>query len=445
MSTEPVGEEYVLQDGEGLIDIRGDGFDSGLLVAGEPVAFSWSDCEGSIAQYLVRSRETADLSQRLRALRHVAGGGLDPDAPLAPQIRPLLALLRNGTYRLGYTTSFGPYDVIAYDERFSYAEDRDSFYPLDGVLITTQPSDSLRRDRIDSFCQRISAGKRPIVFVAGVAGGYASFVLDGHHKLQAYRELQLPPAVLSIVKETEDPIALEDGIRMLGPSERYRKDYRRVKQQHGSIVTESDWLSCTAPWKMVHYTRKRSSDRKRRLVLCACCRRLWRSRTVPWMTEPCRRAIEVAERFADGLAGPDELAEACRAADSARGGNGARGIDVDARRMTADACRPTVEAAPALSGEQDWVIGLMRDVFGNPFRLVAVEPGWRTQTVLALAQAASEVRVLPEGLLDTARLVILADALEEAGCDNSDLLLHLRSPGQHVRGCWGLDLILGRD
>src|SRR5215510_2102697 len=101
-------EEYLLEDGEGLIDVRGDNFDSGLLVGGRPVAFYWSDCEGSIAQYLVRSSDTTDLSGRLRALRHVAGGGLDPRAPLAPQVRPLLALFTPGTYRLTYVPALGP-------------------------------------------------------------------------------------------------------------------------------------------------------------------------------------------------------------------------------------------------------------------------------------------------------------------------------------------------
>src|SRR5262245_36995870 len=103
MSNGVVREQYVLEDAEGLLDIRGDGFDCALTLAGLPVAFFWSDCAGSIAQYLVRSRDTAGLSERLRTLRNVAAGSLDPDAPLAPQIRPLLALFTNGTYLLTYT------------------------------------------------------------------------------------------------------------------------------------------------------------------------------------------------------------------------------------------------------------------------------------------------------------------------------------------------------
>jgi hypothetical protein len=64
--------------------------------------------------------------------------------------------------------------------------------------------------------------------------------------------------------------------------------------------------------------------------------------------------------------------------------------------------------------------------------------------VVRLAQAAYEERQMPAGTLDNTRLAVLADALEEAGCDNADILAHCRSGGEHVRGCWVVDLILGK-
>jgi hypothetical protein len=87
---------------------------------------------------------------------------------------------------------------------------------------------------------------------------------------------------------------------------------------------------------------------------------------------------------------------------------------------------------------------LLRCIFGNPFRPVFARPAWRTGQVVALAQAAHDQRELPAGALDIARLAVLADALEEAGCTNSDIFDHLRGPGPHVRGCWAVDLILGK-
>jgi hypothetical protein len=86
---------------------------------------------------------------------------------------------------------------------------------------------------------------------------------------------------------------------------------------------------------------------------------------------------------------------------------------------------------------------LLRDIFGNPFRPVILDPAWRTADVLTLARAAYDERPLPAGTLDPARLALLTDALEEAGCSNTDILGHLRSPGPHIRGCWALDLVLG--
>src|SRR5262249_31573220 len=64
--------------------------------------------------------------------------------------------------------------------------------------------------------------------------------------------------------------------------------------------------------------------------------------------------------------------------------------------------------------------------------------------VAALARAAYEGRLLPAGVLEPACLAVLADALEDAGCADAELLGHLRSPGPHVRGCWALDAVLGK-
>jgi hypothetical protein len=86
----------------------------------------------------------------------------------------------------------------------------------------------------------------------------------------------------------------------------------------------------------------------------------------------------------------------------------------------------------------------LRDIFGNPFRPVTLSPARQPPQVVALAQAAYDNRHLPAGTLEPARLAVLADALEDAGCDNAELLGHLRGPGPHVRGCWVVDLLTGR-
>jgi hypothetical protein len=88
---------------------------------------------------------------------------------------------------------------------------------------------------------------------------------------------------------------------------------------------------------------------------------------------------------------------------------------------------------------------LLRDVVGNPFRPTpTLEPHLLTPDIQALAYGAYDHRLLPSGHLDPARLAVLSDALEEAGCADSELLAHLRSPGPHIRGCFAVDAILGK-
>jgi hypothetical protein len=91
---------------------------------------------------------------------------------------------------------------------------------------------------------------------------------------------------------------------------------------------------------------------------------------------------------------------------------------------------------------------LLRDILGNPpFRSVVLDPAWlawKDSTIPKMAQVVYEDRDLPSGHLDNHRLAVLADALEDAGCDNASLTGHLRSEGPHARGCHVLDAILGR-
>ncbi|MBA4192079.1 MAG: hypothetical protein C0467_29220 [Planctomycetaceae bacterium] len=87
---------------------------------------------------------------------------------------------------------------------------------------------------------------------------------------------------------------------------------------------------------------------------------------------------------------------------------------------------PTGEAPP-----------LLRELFGNPFRPVTVDPSWLTSTVNALAEGIYAYRAFD-------RMPILADALQDAACDNDEVLAHCRGPGSHVRGCFVVDLLLGK-
>ncbi len=90
------------------------------------------------------------------------------------------------------------------------------------------------------------------------------------------------------------------------------------------------------------------------------------------------------------------------------------------------------------TAEQAAQANFLRDIFGNPFRPVPFSPSWRTDTTVSLARGMYESR-------DFGAMPILADALQDAGCDNADVLGHCREPGAHVRGCWVVDLVLGME
>jgi hypothetical protein len=198
----------------------------------------------------------------------------------------------------------------------------------------------------------------------------------------------------------------------------------------------------------------RVSDRKLRLFGCACVRRLW-----PLLADVrARRAVEVAERFADGGASRVELHaaqegawlvahEAARAARTP--GDTEGDAPWDAARAAAWTADPDAwEAARHSSGNAGWDVpaavraDLLRDVLHDPFRPPPAPPErgwltWRGGTVAQLARV-----VYDEGRFDD--LPVLADALEEAGCADAVVLGHCRR-GDHARGCWVIDLLLRRE
>jgi hypothetical protein len=204
-------------------------------------------------------------------------------------------------------------------------------------------------------------------------------------------------------------------------------------------VTEADWLACTDdPYSMLNYLGKRVSSRKARLLACACFRR-----KTPALKKWEQQIVDIAERFADGLASPEALQQA---QDQSVGKSGVAWVTMDMDYWTA------VEAARAAGEWRDESeqCSLVRDIFGNPYRPLPPKKGkrqwndklavwlkWNDGTVVKLALSIYDDRVFD-------RLPILADALEEAGCSDSDILSHCRSGGEHVRGCWVVNLLLGK-
>jgi hypothetical protein len=222
-------------------------------------------------------------------------------------------------------------------------------------------------------------------------------------------------------------------------------------------MDEEEWLECPDPDEMLRFVREKVSERTLRLFACACCRRIWDRIT----EDSSRRAVRISELYADGRAPFKELHAAFVAADKifSNSLHHVRNWHAnDAARLAAhlemrglsDGTATAAAMAGASGGGDYWkqYAGekghqciLLREIFGNPFRSVEVDPSWlawNSGIVPKLAHAIYEDRTFD-------RLPILADALEEAGCDNADILSHLRGPEPHVRGCWVVDLILGKE
>ncbi len=97
---------------------------------------------------------------------------------------------------------------------------------------------------------------------------------------------------------------------------------------------------------------------------------------------------------------------------------------------------PSAALAAATAAQNPVMRGVVWEVVGNPFRAAHFSREWRTDTAVSLARQMYDAR-------EFSAMPILADALQDAGCDDEELLAHCRSDVAHVRGCWAVDLVLG--
>jgi hypothetical protein len=162
--------------------------------------------------------------------------------------------------------------------------------------------------------------------------------------------------------------------------------------------------------------------------------------------------VEGSELYADALIGLGELLRsrqtiASRGDRPAHAATAAANVAENATWATESAARYafwSAEDAQMVPKNKTWwriesveQTVVLHDIFGNPFLPVTTDPSWLTSTVTNLAQAIYQERAFE-------RMPILADALEDAGCTNQDVLNHCRGDGEHVRGCWVVDLLLGK-
>ena len=246
-------------------------------------------------------------------------------------------------------------------------------------------------------------------------------------------------------------------------------------------MTEAEWLVWQSPYMMLDELANRPTEeienddptvwppaRKVRLFAAACCRR-----AEHLLTDPrSRAALDAIEHYVDGRLTKKRLEKAAYDAGQVTWDLDAAPENVTDGRMQAasaacsaaddiqdhftDAAEVASQVASAVGAaaaspdedtdayktaeeiEEAYQADLIRDIFGNPFRTVTLNPAWLTSDVLALAQGIYDERAYD-------RMPILADALQDAGCENDEVLTHCCDQhATHVRGCWVVDLVLGR-
>lgn len=237
-----------------------------------------------------------------------------------------------------------------------------------------------------------------------------------------------------------------------------------------TLATAEEWAQFSIPPQGALRDIDSCMGRCGLLFAAACCRHVWhllpdpRSRTAVSAAEMCadglmnmaalkaaeQRALEAVEAHVQELPDMQFMVTptyyAMRAASCLTGQNSGRRPISGAGTWTGEAMAWFLAPSPQDRAKRDEVkndearrqVMWLREIFGNPFHPITIDPVWLTSSVVTLAQAIYDDRAFD-------RMPHLADALEEAGCTNEDILNHCRQPGEHVRGCWLVDLILGKE
>ncbi|VTR93302.1 Uncharacterized protein OS=Sorangium cellulosum (strain So ce56) GN=sce5710 PE=4 SV=1 [Gemmata massiliana] len=199
--------------------------------------------------------------------------------------------------------------------------------------------------------------------------------------------------------------------------------------------TEAQREACQDPHALIDMLLKRPvTERKLRLLAIARGRFVW-DRGL-FGDARLEQAVLLGERFVEGLASADEMRAARDLFDRAW-----------LELVRAGTHRPASAARCCVSTNRDEIancgtlhaqLPFIRDIFGDLLDSVAFAPEWRTSTAVALASQMYESR-------EFGAMPILGDALQDAGCDSADVLNHCRGEGPHVRGCWVVDRVLGKE
>lgn len=252
---------------------------------------------------------------------------------------------------------------------------------------------------------------------------------------KAQNEFFLPPTLMAICQKC----------LAVNPNHRFgsaREMADALRSVVSGIVTESDWLSCTDSSRMLaHLFGLHASPRKLRLFACACV-----GPDFYGLLEKSRNAVLVAEKFADGQATAGELNEAADEAWEATNDSLADPVFAAAYCAEVKASRAAAKTAKYVSSAIQ--CNVLQDIFGpTPFRSPNIDPSWlswRDGVIVRLAEKVYRASSPPRTYHIGDIMKVIGEYLHQAGCTDQELLAHCRSSNRHNKGCWVIDLILGK-
>lgn len=222
-------QKIIIENGKGFLDITGDYFDCILSWEGIPLVITWNDCVGSIGQYFLRSGvDKFSISEKLKEVRLYLENGIPEYLNLSDAIFPLIELFSNGDYKLVLSEKFERLEIVDYDKPPKYKEE---YYPYN-TIIALQRLNSLNSERIKYFENIIKKGKKPVLITFSLMDNSNEFIIDGHHKAYAYKNLGIMPQILHIMKFDNSKIEIETGrnlVKSISPDS--EKNYNELKSR----------------------------------------------------------------------------------------------------------------------------------------------------------------------------------------------------------------------
>lgn len=200
----PCEEQIEVVDGSGAIDLRGDLESALLRIDGEPFSYCWSTEEGTTMNRLLRLASTNSIRNE-REYRHAIEA--DENAPsLESVLKHILPHLSSGHYTARLDDECGTFDIVDIWSATETVSEVESYYGGIVAYMLTQPRAILAESRIAHFCDLIRDDKRPVIVTISLSEDSDQYVLDGHHKLAAYRRLQVPSRYLNLARMDPPPV-----------------------------------------------------------------------------------------------------------------------------------------------------------------------------------------------------------------------------------------------